>query len=924
MNTNASHLTDEHRNRLRSNYGIDPDDPKVRSLIEKGQLKSVDDPDELQMLLLRSDISGTGIYIGYPNQKDTFTIRLDEPLVHDGKRIKYLKRAGQPNRLFTLPDINIDKSSEIIITEGELKAIAGGQFGLPVVALSGIWCWRTKDPQSKDEELTDDKAILSELKRDWKGKKIVLMYDSDITRTHQAYPAFERLAEQLYRLKAKEVKIVTLPSLNAESKTGLDDFLLARKENSLRELRLLIDQAKPYQPLGDLTLENITDKDKNGKLKLSSTKASNVVLKTLPLAISENSDKLFAFDGYLWKLKGERVVDMVLCRVAGDLVTKYSVNEVIRRIQNRLAESPIKFDHNPYLFPLENGIVDLRTREFREIAKNDHITFRYAARYDPAILDIRQFLWFLCSVFPDPLDVLTVLDIITATAIRIPFEVLVLLIGSGSNGKGKLEKLLLQLFTKERATAITLQEVKQSRFGPASLLDKDLWIVSEVERVKDAINILKKIATGELIDSDVKYSGRVQGSPHAITIMDTNKAFDFGDDTHGRKRRLIKLDWPYEFGDLDNQRPIDRHLEEKLKKPEVLSGLVQIIVARAPSLIESMKIYQRKQSKEVEAEYDRQQFSLNYFCEDCLSKMPLKEGDDYINYKTGQLLKSPHRATVDEFYNEYLEYCKLFNVTDPAEIHQFGSYIRVCYEISSDTTSRIQEKEKVSFRYYPGLYIVKSAKAAYGEHRMEYAAEDSLPPIGGENYSYYRDTTEILQRWIGDSSISNLITTDTTDNFLFDMVDEIQRMFVYISSHDTSGEIRKITYEDYLQFSCSICGNQDAEVQLSPMDEEIDCITPVVSPMDADNSTPDDMNDANTSRFDERIAIAAKIELITCNWIDPAKIASKLGLPLEIIMKSLNQGFNSYAREGGCIGYKGRPSVFDYVAKIPATGEVME
>lgn len=490
---------------------------------------------------------------------------------------------------------------------------------------------------------------------------------------------------------------------------------------------------------------------------------------------------------------------------------------------------------------------------------------------------------------------------------------------------------MLHFFTLQRATAITLQEVKQSRFGPASLLNKDLWIVTEVEKVAANINVLKKIATGELIDSDVKYSGRVQGKPHTITIMDTNKAFDFGDDTHGRRRRLVKMDWPYEFGDQDNQRPIDRHIEEKLKKHEMLAGIVQIIAARAPSLIESMKIYQRKRSEEVEEEYKRQQYSPNYFCKDCLSQDPLMENDQYIDYKTNMPLHELPETLIDDLYDEYREYCKLFNVTNPAAKEQIGKYIHEKYCINSVTTSQIENRKKKSYRYYPNLYVVKSAKAAYAEHKLEYAAEDSLPPIGGDNYSNYRDTTEILQRWIGDSSISKSITTDTTDNFLYDLVDEIQRMFVYISSHEIAGEIRHITYDDYLQFSrssCSICGNQEAEVQLSAKDEEIDCVTPVVSPVDADLTKPDDMieldsNDATISP-DERIAIAAKLELITFNWIDPAKIASKLGLLMEIVIESLDKGFDRYDREGGYVGYRQSRSVFDYVAMVPATGAIME
>lgn len=917
-----AHLTAEHRTRLQSQYGIDPDNPKIKDLIDNGLLRSIDDPLELKTILYRDDISGTGIYIAYPNHGETFAVRLDTPWVHDGKKIKYLKKAGQPNELFIMPGINIDELSDIIITEGELKAIAASQYNLPVIALSGIWCWRTRNPHSEDEKQTDEIAILPEFIRDWKAKKIVLLYDSDITRRHPGYSAFERLAEQLYKLGAKEVKIVTLPSLNADSKTGLDDFLIEKGEIGIKDLRLLIDKTKPYQPIGRINYESITVEGKAG-IKLSPTKAATAVLRELPLAVSVNSDIIYAFDGHIWKPDGERIIDKTLCRVVNDLATKHSVNEVTRRVRNELAETPAQFDNDPYKLPLENGIMDLRTGGFRDIYRDDYITFRYAARYDPSIADARLFLWFLCSVFPDPLDVLSVIDVITATAIRKPFDILVLLIGSGSNGKGILEKFMLHFFTLARSTAITLKEANSSRFGPASLLNKDLWIVSEVQGAKDAINFLKKISTGEFVDSDVKYSGRVQGTPHVTTVMDTNKAFSFGDNTHGRKRRLAKLDCPYTFGDRDDQRPIDRHIEEKLKQPEVLAGLVRIIAARAPTLIESMKIFQRKRSDEVEEEYSRQRFSLNNFCNDCLSEDPLAEDDVYIDYLTGKPLQEPPRTLVDDIYNEYIDYCKRYNVTEPAEKEQVGKYLRERYQIDSKSTSKIENGETIHYRYYPYLYIVKSAKAAYAENKMDYAAEDSMPPIGGEYYSNYRDTTDILQRWIGDINISDSITTDTTDNFLYEIVDEILRMSVYISSHENAGENRLITYEDYLQFSCSsrsICGDQVTEAQLSNIEEEVESLACVVCP-EVDPIENEEIIEEIS--HDGRIEIAAKMELTTCGWIDPKKIAFKLELPLDVVTESLDHGYYCYSREDDSIGYKPRPSAMDYVERVPLMEEAM-
>ena len=40
----------------------------------------------------------------------------------------------------------------------------------------------------------------------------------------------------------------------------------------------------------------------------------------------------------------------------------------------------------------------------------------------------------------------------------------------------------------------------------------------------------------------------LQGTPHLLPIIDSNKPLDFKDDSGGRKRRTLKMDCPYEFG----------------------------------------------------------------------------------------------------------------------------------------------------------------------------------------------------------------------------------------------------------------------------------------------------------------------------------------------------------------------------------------
>ena len=250
-----SPLSEVHRSRLALKYGVDVEDSVVKGLVESGLLRSIRSTEELQTILMRNDVVGTGIYIGYLNDSGTFTIRLDEPLQKDGKEVKYLRRSGELNHLFVPPGLDLANTNNLIITEGELKSLSGYLRGLPVASLSGIWNWRTHGAESElfdnGEKLKDSESLIPELNRDLKGKYVTLLYDSDITSTHPGYPASERLAEQLYRLGAEEVKIVTLPSLNDRSKTGLDDFLLAKGATGPADLNRIIERAEPYFPLND-------------------------------------------------------------------------------------------------------------------------------------------------------------------------------------------------------------------------------------------------------------------------------------------------------------------------------------------------------------------------------------------------------------------------------------------------------------------------------------------------------------------------------------------------------------------------------------------------------------------------------------------------------------------------------------------------
>lgn len=474
-----------------------------------------------------------------------------------------------------------------------------------------------------------------------------------------------------------------------------------------KKLEPIIDEESGLPEMG----EDGKPKNRPGRI-LSPSKAAVAMLEHLPLAVATASirDKeppVWIYDGGIWHDQAQREIINLVDHLLQDLSYDRGLRETLRRIRGRLSKKAVSFDADPFLMPLQDGIVDLRTGAFREAKQEDYLTFKYNASWTgPG--DYRPLLWHLCSSLPDQRDVLTAIDIITAVALRVPFDTFYLLFGGGANGKGVFEEVLEAYFTLRRCTQIRLSELKSSRFGEGALLGKDVWVVSEIENVKDVLSSIKKFSSGETLDFDVKYGERRQGAPHLMPIFDANVAFDFGEDTKGLKRRLGKLDFPFTFGHGPQDRPKDPLMREKLTRPEILNGIAHIIAARAPALIESREIYRRKSEEEIHEEYKRQRFSLNYYCEDCLSTTwPFDE-----NEKT----KIP-KLTTEKAYSEYLEYCKKFNVTNPASKAPFGKYINERFDIQSTNT---KENNK-DIRYYPGLYLIKSASLAYASVRTAYS-----------------------------------------------------------------------------------------------------------------------------------------------------------------------------------------------------------
>lgn len=198
--------------------------------IAENGLSSLDDPTRIRHALNWSLAAketaaklGPCLAIPYRTVSGRFTgyVRL-KPTTPRPDRGKYESPAGSKNRPYfpvrALPAI-ADATAPLVITEGEKKALAATQAGLPTIGMSGVWNWQRKR-KSNDEP----RRLIPELGMiRWKDREVTICFDSDAADNDNIVLAEQALAAVL-KERGAVVKIARLPCLPDGSKCGVDDY----------------------------------------------------------------------------------------------------------------------------------------------------------------------------------------------------------------------------------------------------------------------------------------------------------------------------------------------------------------------------------------------------------------------------------------------------------------------------------------------------------------------------------------------------------------------------------------------------------------------------------------------------------------------------------------------------------------------------
>ncbi len=561
------------------------------------------------------------------------------------KPAKYLTPKGASNHLYIPPNLDTealqDPSTSLLLTEGEKKALAANQEGFPCVAFAGVWCWKSRDKETRESwPIADLDRIV------WKGRAAYIVYDSDTAHNWNVRLAEWKLAEHLESLDAL-VKIVRLPSGPNGEKQGLDDFLVSAGRDRFEQL--LLEAGDPVEPVSD-SWRPWFKVSKRGRTLLPGVLASilaeteraaedwdkwrkegkpvDVVMDEIR-RIADGASIIFAAREFyiytpskpgVWMPADPEIVKGWVTEIIGSHFARISgIRDVLEQLQGLAFRDSSALNSESGYLNLRNGMLNLETYELESHRKEAYSTIQLDVVFDKEG-DCPRFKKFLDQVIVDE----NMQPDREAQAVAQEFagyslttdtrhEKALLLEGDGSNGKSVLLGILEKLVGRGNLSCVPLERL-DDQFRLAQLHGKLLNLAAEVPaRGRNMINadLFKQIVSGDLVQAAKKFKPPFTFHPVAKHIFAMNTLPRIYDTSHGFWRRILVVRFRRTFSEPEQ----DKDLAAKLG--EEMPGILNWALAGLCMLRERGRFTDALSVREVTEEFRRQSNPVSAFVEEC-------------------------------------------------------------------------------------------------------------------------------------------------------------------------------------------------------------------------------------------------------------------------------------------------------------------
>lgn len=475
-------------------------------------------------------------------------------------------------------------------------------------------------------------------------------------------------------------------------------YFWAESDNAI-EYKLILDNERWFEKV----ILNITHNDLARYIKFH-MKCNNF------LWVKE---KLYCYDGKRWnenKSEFSRYISEDLYSHIHDRISKMSqYKDVLPKIEKYLnplkshsfkdfiieeskiyfTNDRIKFNNNPFLLGFENGVLDLRTSEFREYRYDDYMTmscgYDYQAELDTTKIDFMNQL--ISSIMSDPLEKKLYLQILASALDGQVMEKIIIFNGGGRNGKGMIDEFIVfllgdyaygnapnTLITKPLPTGPSPEVFKMNR--------KRLIIFKETpESIPIDNSVIREITGGGGISGRNCNSNDSEVVMHNTTIIECNKKPKYKEDPlKADIDRTIDLRFKNTFTDIVEEVNdvdtfmVNKHFKTHAFKEEYKYAFLHILLASYRDLMDQNYILHIPESiKQNNLEYLEQSIKIMEYFNENYEKTDdeknfikiddIKDGflasDFYINLTKLEKRKYSKKYFI-EFFEKYKPLAKFY------------------------------------------------------------------------------------------------------------------------------------------------------------------------------------------------------------------------------------------------------------------------
>jgi putative DNA primase/helicase len=334
----------------------------------------------------------------------------------------------------------------------------------------------------------------------------------------------------------------------------------------------------------------------------------------------------------IWREVSEDRIGRRATERLGSSARTARIKDALQLLKYKCQVNLNNFAPQPGYINLKNGMLELCTRKLLPHGPEYHSRCQLPYAYEPTA-KCSRFLKFLAEIFEKtPDQIITVQQWFGyCLTIETFLQLLVFLLGIGSNGKGVLLRLLDQLVGADNACHIPLERLAKD-FVLAELKDKLINTCGEVDTSQPLPSSILKTLTGEdPITIDVKYKTAITFKPIAKHTFAVNELPTFRDKTHALRRRVIFLSFTRIFDEGSRDTELDAKLQAELP------GILNWALAGLDSVLENRTIYEPDASKEIVRRFSEKMNPVLGFvrnmCDLSANDLKMERKDVYAAYR---------------------------------------------------------------------------------------------------------------------------------------------------------------------------------------------------------------------------------------------------------------------------------------------------